>query len=177
MNNQKTLDRFLKTLNLWEKALTSYAEEDFQRSPSPDSWSLGQVYQHLIQATLNFHLPQIQECLRTNEHQAKRKNFKAFLAYHVLDGFPPIKIKVPASKEYTPLPPKNKQSIAEGLNKLKAAMQTALTSLDAPSAKGKTPHPAFAYLNAEEWYRLIDLHFRHHLRQKKSIETSLNLSS
>jgi hypothetical protein len=40
--------------------------------------------------------------------------------------------------------------------------------------KEKTKHPGFHYLNAIEWLQFIEMHFRHHLKQKKRIDKYLN---
>jgi hypothetical protein len=31
-------------------------------------------------------------------------------------------------------------------------------------------HPYFGYINAQEWYHHIVMHFAHHLRQKKRLD-------
>jgi hypothetical protein len=38
---------------------------------------------------------------------------------------------------------------------------------------GKTKHPGFLYFNAREWLQFSEMHFRHHLRQKKRIDDYL----
>ena len=135
---------------------------------------MGQLYNHLIQGTLNYHLPQIEQCINSDTNKSKSKNFKGFLAYRILKGFPPIKIKVPDSDAYTPKQPKSKDEIIKGLETLKRKMEQTLKNLE-KNQKGKTPHPGFAYLNASEWFRLIPMHFKHHLRQKERIDNYLNL--
>ncbi|MDB5279911.1 MAG: DinB family protein [Ferruginibacter sp.] len=39
--------------------------------------------------------------------------------------------------------------------------------------KGKTKHPGLDYFSATEWLQFVDIHFRHHLRQKKRIDDFL----
>jgi hypothetical protein len=38
---------------------------------------------------------------------------------------------------------------------------------------GKTKHPGFGYFSAHECLQFADMHFRHHLRQKKRIDDLL----
>jgi hypothetical protein len=45
--------------------------------------------------------------------------------------------------------------------------------LSSASEIPKTAHPAFGFLNAREWFHLIEMHFRHHLRQKKRLDRFL----
>jgi len=37
----------------------------------------------------------------------------------------------------------------------------------------KVEHGGFGWLNAREWYDLIGMHFRHHIRQKDELEKKL----
>lgn len=174
MNNNKTLQNTLNHIDLWESQLANYTFEQLLKKPDAESWSLGQVYIHLINATLGFHLKQAEICLGSNENQSKRKNFKGIMTYHILGAIPPIKIKVPPSDAYTPQQPESIAQIKDGLNAVKKEMRHVLTLLDKPQYKGKTPHPGFSFLNANEWYKLVDMHFKHHFRQKSRIDNFLN---
>jgi hypothetical protein len=42
--------------------------------------------------------------------------------------------------------------------------------------KGKTKHPGLHYFNADEWLQFADMHFRHHVKQKKKIDDFLRIS-
>ena len=127
---------------------------------------------HLINSTLSFHLQQVKTCLENKEHSEKKKNFKGIMTYTILGSFPPIKIKVPPSEFYSPLQPESKAQIIKGLSKVKTEMELTLPKLETEK-QGKTNHPGFSYLNGNEWYRLIEMHFRHHLRQKARIDKYL----
>ncbi|MEW5597133.1 DinB family protein, partial [Peribacillus frigoritolerans] len=43
---------------------------------------------------------------------------------------------------------------------------------DIPASQ-KVQHRRMGYLNAEEYFQLIEMHFRHHLRQKERIDRVL----
>lgn len=169
MNTTKTLHQFKKTLELWKDELAHYEFHTLLKKPNAASWSMGQVYIHLINSTLNFHLQQVQSCVEHQENAEKSKNFRGFMTYQILGSFPPIKIKVPASTFYTPKQPESKEQIIQGLDKVKTEMELTLPKLET-KRQGKTKHPGFDYLNGNEWYRLIEMHFRHHLRQKARID-------
>jgi len=173
MNNKKTLQNFLENVEIWGKELGKYNINQLTQKESPENWSMGQLYKHLIDGTINYHLQQVNQCANSSENKSKKKNFKGFMAYNILNGFPPIKIKVPASETYTPKQPKNKQELEYGFQKLKQEMNNTFENLK-KDRKGKTAHPGFSYLNASEWYRLIPMHFKHHLRQKENIDNFLN---
>ena len=173
MNNQKTYNDFIKITKKWEKQLDKYDISQLTQNKNTEIWSMGQLYKHLIDGTINYHLQQVNQCINSSENKRKRKNFKGFMAYNILNGFPPIKIKVPASETYTPKQPKNRQDLEDGFQRLKQEMKDTLENLN-NDKKGKTAHPGFSYLNASEWFRLIPMHFKHHLRQKDSIDKYLS---
>lgn len=172
MKNRQVLHKFDQIMCIWQDELNKYSLESLKKKPTPNSWSLGQVYVHLIDGTLNFHLQQAEHCLSKFENDAKRKNFKGFITYHVLGSIPPIQIKVPPSEGYTPKQPEGIEEIKEGLMKVKAKMHELLDPLSVEK-QGKTTHPGFSYLNGNEWYRLVEMHYRHHLRQKERIDAFL----
>ncbi len=175
MNNKQTLNNFLENIKIWEQELPNYEFSDLLKQEDNANWSLGQVYMHLINGTLSFHLKQLELCIHSSENKHLKKNFKGFLSYKLLKGIPPIKIKVPPTPAYTPKQPENIGEITNGLSVLKEKMTNAL-QLFKEDQKGKTEHPGFGFLNAEEWYKLIEMHFLHHLRQKKRIDSYLQNS-
>jgi DinB superfamily len=173
MTLDKKLTAFKQVLSVWETELTKYTLEELLKKPNDNAWSMGQVYNHLIGATLNFHLKQVEACLSTTQNQNKKKNFKGFLAFNIINGFPPIKITVPASETYTPKQPISIDELAKGLQQVKFSMEQILPLIKTANTNSKTAHPGFSFLNANDWYTMVDMHFRHHLRQRKIIDTSL----
>ena len=173
MNHTWTYKSTLQLIDLWEKELKNYDLETLIKKPTDESWSLGQVYTHLISATLGYHSTQLETCLASTENASKRKNFKGFMVYNVLHSFPKIKIKVPASNAYTPKQPDSKEEIINGLYSVRKKIKISLALLEARGKQGKAPHPAFSYLNAGEWYKMVEMHFKHHLRQKADIDVFL----
>jgi hypothetical protein len=173
MHTNKYLSKYQNAAAIWEKDLYKYTLEQLLKKSDADSWSLGQVYNHLITATLFFHLKQVEACIANNDNANKSKNFKGFLTYNVLGKMPPIKIKVPPSDTYTPRQPESIDAIKNGLAKVQLKMKDMASILQNSANKGKTKHPGLSYLNAEEWYRLVGMHFTHHLRQKETLDAML----
>ncbi len=165
---------FLDQLSLWEKALDAYSFEDLLKKPEDGGWSMGQLYIHLIGSTLHFQLKHFQHCMDESENSSAKKTFKGFLIFNLLGGFPPVRIKVPASEEYTPAQPESKEQLKRGLAKVRERMAAALETLKQRKGRGKSAHPALGYLSAEEWFALIPMHFKHHLRQKKRLDETLS---
>ncbi|HHG85058.1 MAG TPA: DinB family protein [Bacteroidetes bacterium] len=166
---KKTHQKFLNVFKYWENELNHYSEKDLEKRENAGTWTLGQVYQHLISSTLNFHLSQVKTCLNNAENKSAKKNFKGFMAYHLLNAFPPIRIKVPPSAFYTPAQPGSKAEILENFALIKKEMAAVLPLFN-QNLQGKTAHPGFSFLNAQEWYRLIEMHWRHHKRQKARLD-------
>lgn len=170
MKNTAIYNDFLGVIAIWEKGLEQYTPEELGQKPDPGSWSMGQVYNHLVRSTLGFHLNQVNTCLASEENRKKGKNFKGFLTYNVMKSFPPIKIKVPPSETYTPKQPSGKKELEEGLVLMKQRMKETMDLLQTNRKSGKSLHPAFGYLNADEWFQLVAMHLKHHLRQKARLD-------
>jgi hypothetical protein len=47
------------------------------------------------------------------------------------------------------------------------------SKVDYINPNNKVKHGGFGWLNAKEWYNLVGMHFRHHLRQKEELESYL----
>ncbi len=173
MKIESILAQSYRHIDFWLTELDRFNMEELTRKPNDEEWSLGQVFNHLINASLNFHLQQVDICLKTTKNRFKFKNIRGFVSYYLLKGFPPIKIKVPPSPEYTPNQPNDKAEIIHGMEILKIKLREASERLTLNPKSGKTPHPGFSYLSANEWFQLIEMHFRHHLHQKARLEAFL----
>jgi len=165
-------DKYLHIAGLWESELDKYSDEQLSKKPSQESWSIGQVYGHLVIGTLNYQIKQIEECLVSDDNQMNKKTFRGKLMFFI-NSFPPVRIKVPPSPTYTPQQPESKTTIVAGMRLLQKKLRGLSDEIDKTVHFGKTKHPALGYLNAREWYQLIVMHFRHHLRQKKRIDLFL----
>jgi len=170
---QSILSQFEKTAGIWLASLSQYSEEQFVKKPDADSWSIGQVYNHLVAGTRLYHLQQIALCLDGKQIEKNvRKTIPGNLTFF-LGSFPPMRIKVPTSETYTPKQPPNIETMKTGLEKLLKIMRETEKKISGASEIPKTAHPAFGFLNAREWFHLIEMHFRHHLRQKKRLDRFL----
>lgn len=162
--------KFEKTLNTYLEKLDGYSEEIFLQKPDEDTWGLGQVYVHVLLGNEHFFLKQAEKCLNLDETvQGRNKNRNGTIIF-LINGFPNIKFKMPKNIEVPPRQPENIDYVRKKLNlaiELARGIEGRLENYD---KKEKTKHPAFGYLNAKEWYRMSEMHFRHHFRQLKRIE-------
>lgn len=147
-------------------------------------WSLGQMYMHLIQASQNMHMFNIKQCLTGKPatiSAATASTSKTEQGQAIFDhgGFPPIRIAVPASPQYTPKQPESKEQLVTGLMQVGEEMkqlepQISQANIDASEiTEHKIAHPRFGYLDAKEWFLLIEMHFRHHLLQLARLKQKL----
>lgn len=152
--------------------LEHYSMEQLTRKPSEEEWSLGQVYMHLIRSALYMQLRQVEVCrdmtaevAGANQQEKSQQGELVFAA----GSIPPIRIKVPASPEYTPPQPASKEEIKEGMQAVLQRMEELASVIVSIPEHHKTMHPGFGYLSAKEWYMLVDMHFRHHVLQRERL--------
>ena len=81
----------------------------------------------------------------------------------MLGKFPPVKIKGIGQE---PVQPESPMKVKDSFYRFFKVMQKTAKEIDASNLKYKTLHPTLGMLNALEWFKLIDMHFKHHLRQK-----------
>jgi hypothetical protein len=169
---KNVFDTYVQISGLWESELGNYSDEQLIKKPFPESWSIGQVYEHLVMGALHYHVQQIEQCLVSDANQNENKTFPGKLMFFI-NAFPPVRIKVPPSPTYTPQQPESKEKLKAGMRLLQRKLQILAGEIDHAVHFGKTKHPALGYLGAKEWYQLIVMHFRHHLQQKKRIDLFL----
>ncbi|MFE6074097.1 DinB family protein [Paenibacillus sp. NPDC057886] len=161
-----TLERYLQELELMSDAQLSY-------KPSEIEWSMGQMYQHLIQSAMKMHLANIRLCISADKDADKKKNqgkTETGEAVFAQASFPPIRIHVPASPEYTPLQPDGRESIIKGFSEVRDEMRRMEVLLEGTTLESTLPHPRFGGLNAEEWFALVEMHYRHHFLQLERLK-------
>ena len=93
---------FDNTIDVWINELKKYNFNQLCIKPSQNSWSLGQVYIHLIAQT-NFYLEQITICLSNNANIQEEKSSNAKIIFENND-FPDEVIEGPPSNSNTPQP-------------------------------------------------------------------------
>jgi hypothetical protein len=175
MNTTKTLQRFEETTNHYLQELNGFSMEQLKRQPSENEWSIGQMYQHLINTALYMHLRNVDHCMTQSEDSVISKGEKTEAGQAVFDqgGFPPVRIQVPPSPQYTPVQPESKDQLVQGLNVVMQKMKEIEPKIENAPLHNTVSHPRFGALNAKEWFMLIEMHYRHHLLQKERLKKEL----
>jgi DinB superfamily len=174
-NSLKMLNKdFNQTPDNWIKELEKYSFAQLLAKPSPISWSLGQLYMHLIGAT-GYFVKQIKICTSNNDNINEEAFDNAKIMFRN-DDFPDALLEGPPSNAKTPQPLSKEQLVTE-LTHLKNEIKNAEALISASQFKGKTKHFGLGYFTANEWLQFAEMHFRHHLRQKKRLDDFLKENS
>ncbi|MFC5650337.1 DinB family protein [Paenibacillus solisilvae] len=160
-------------IEIYKSDLQSYSLQQLRQITSQGAWSLSQLYNHLILAALDY-LDQVEICATAGVEQMLGKT-EAGKELFKLGGFPPIKIKLPDGPENTPSNSESKEDLRRGLDQVLQRMREWEGKLDRINPNYKAKHDGFGWLNAKDWFDLVGMHFRHHLRQKSELEQKLGL--
>lgn len=204
-STKEALSSLEELINQYIAELEALTMKDLLYTTDEVDWSLGQMYVHLIQASQNMHMFNIKQCLAGETpaiiSSANSSTNKTEQGQAILDqgGFPPIRIAVPASPQYTPKQPETKEQLVTGLVQVVEEMRQLeprvnddnnhdskngissnhdsgriATEINATETdEYKIAHPRFGYLDAKEWFLLIEMHFRHHLLQLARLKQKL----
>ncbi|CEG28681.1 DinB family protein [Bacillus sp. B-jedd] len=161
----------LKLIHTYKNELQKYSLEQLRYISEEGVWSIGQMYDHLI-VVAHEYLDNMETCAALNEVQPLGKTeFGERLFKN--GGFPPIKIRLPDELN---APPNNSDSREELINRMEQVISRLSlweTKVENINPNYKVKHGGFGWLNATEWYDLVGMHFRHHLRQKDELEQRL----
>jgi hypothetical protein len=152
--------------------LDRYTPEQFAQKPASDEWSLGQMYNHLLASAFYFQLRAVEKCM-AGEGSVDGEKTEAGQKLFAAGAFPDVKIKLPDRPEFTPENTDDKEEVKRRLHLLIRTMREREAQLAEMDSRQKVQHRAFGWLDAEEWFQLITMHFRHHRRQKRRIDRYL----
>ena len=175
MQENKTntvLHQFNSTITAWINFLGNYSLAQLHQQPAPGSWSLGQVYTHIIDDT-RYQVSQMRAALCTEENAtaAMHPNARSMFANN---SFPDMLIQGPATDQ--PIPqPDSKPAVMQALIQIKNEVNNAWETVDPFITTGKSLHPGLGYFSGVEWLQFIDMHLRHHFKQKQRIDEKLSL--
>lgn len=170
MEIKPLLEKFNHTIDLWIDELERYNYRQLCLQPDPNSWSLGQVYAHLIEETIHF-FQQIEMCLANNENAPKKMSEEA-KTWFQNNSYPNEKLQGPPGIQ-SPFQPESKAQLQKSMRKLKVALNAIGKEIPESGSIGKTKHPGHNYFNAIEWFQFAEMHLRHHFRQKERIDAFL----
>jgi hypothetical protein len=164
------LEHFNDTIDQWIDSLDNYTLEMLHQKPQASSWSLGQVYVHIINDT-SWYVEQMRIALSTSDNDEKDMNEHAKAMFRN-NEFPDMQIIGP-STGVNIKQPQTKEELLQDLTSIKDEVNKLYFALDPSLSTGKTQHPGFLFFNAMEWLQFAEMHMRHHFRQKRRIDDKL----
>ncbi|MEH6987614.1 DinB family protein [Cytobacillus firmus] len=158
----------LKLIKTYKNELQKYSLEQLSYKSEETVWSIGQMYDHLILVAHEY-LDNLEKCSESYDEQPHGKT-EFGLHLFKIGGFPPIKIKLPAKLNAQPNNSDSKEDLISRMDQVIIRLSQWESKVDNINPKYKVEHGGFGWLNAREWYDLVGMHFRHHLRQKAELE-------
>lgn len=177
MDMQRVFQKFEKTSGAWREVLSRRTDECFSKQRAHGQWTLGQACDHVTSVSLKF--LEGAEALARGEGKEGRAALLPKFMIDVIGSLPPGRFKVPPNlpaefaKFATPGPLTKEQATARFLE-VERRHRELLDPVAAASPKICSKHPAAGWLNAGQWYKLSEMHMRHHLRQLRRIEKDLD---
>ena len=165
-----TMKQFNYTIDKWISYLDQYTLEMLLQEPQPRSWSIGQVYTHIISDTSYF-VEQMKICLATDSNSGMEKHEDAKIIFGK-NEFPDMLLVGPSTYSSVPKP-ETKEELLHGLLSIKNEVNRLNAEFSFEKSTGKTERPGFLFFSAIEWLHFAEIHMRHHLRQKKRIDDVL----
>lgn len=165
------IKNFNDTIDIWIEELSRFSIEQLKIKPDDKSWSLGQLYEHLIEET-NWYNGQIEKTLG-NEKNIEKETSDAAIILFKKGSFENKQFRGdPLISENIQQPTKT-STLKLQLEQLKKNTNDIWTTISNTSKYGKSEHPGIGFLNCFEWIQYSEMHMRHHLKQKKRIEKFL----
>ncbi|WP_428657863.1 DinB family protein [Runella sp.] len=162
-----------KTITGYINALDGYTDEQFSYKPAEDVWSLGQMYEHLLLSANFFFLANTLRCLEQRKGQLGGEKNQYGDNLYKYNKFPPVKLKIPEVLRGPEPVAKSMDAYRIAFPKVLEDAKKLIEPVTKDAGQYKCIQPAFDWLNAHEWYHLMEMHFRHHLRQQAELEAIL----
>ncbi|WP_429371785.1 DinB family protein [Paenibacillus sp. DS2015] len=175
MTTKEALQRFEETAIHYIHELDPFNLEQLKQKPSENDWSIGEMVQHLISSALYMQLRNLEQCLVPSQDSlvTLAEKTETGVAIFAQGRFPPIRIHVPPSPQYSPEQPESKEQLIQGLQTVIQRMKEIEPTLEKASKQNTVSHPSFGRLCAEEWFLLVEMHYRHHLLQLNRLKQGL----
>ena len=159
-------------VNQYISSLNAYTDEQFFFKKDDEIWSLGQMYEHLTVSSNFFFLANCVRCLEKRKGQEGGEKSHFGEQQFKYGGFPPVKLKIPEVIRGPEPVAKPKEVYRLILEKILIDSKNLIEAVSNDDGLYKAIQPAMGWLNAQEWFYLHKMHYRHHLRQKAELENA-----
>ena len=165
------LDKFIETIDVWIEALSGWNSCDLSKKPDEKSWSLGQLYQHILEET-RWYFSQIDVSLNDKDH-ARVETSEAAKTLFERGSFEDKRFQGDPFLSENVKQPGSVEQLLREFATLKRETILIWNKMQDGNDYGKSEHPGLGYLHCFEWLHYAEMHMRHHLQQKARIECFL----
>lgn len=158
-------------VNQYFNSLDNYSDEQFFFKKDEETWSLGQMYEHLTVSSQFFFLANCVRCLEKRKGQEGGEKNEFGKKLFIKGSFPPVKLKIPDAIRGPEPVAKTREEYRSILKKILVDSQNLIEAVSNDDGSYKALQVAMGWLDAKEWYYLHEMHYRHHLRQKTELES------
>lgn len=158
-------------VNQYINSLDDYSDEHFFFKTNDETWSLGQMYEHLTVSSQFFFLANCVRCLEKRKGQEGGEKNEFGEKLFIKGSFPPVKLKIPDAIRGPEPVAKTREEYKSILKKILTDSQNLIEAVSNDDGSYKALQVAMGWLDAKEWYYLHEMHYRHHLRQKTELES------
>ena len=150
--------------------LDRYEPEALIHHLDHDTWSISQMYDHLIVVSHEY-LDEVESCRFAPVTTSGKSPFGEQL--FAAGAFPSTPIRLPDAMNAPPDETDQVEQIRTRWLQLIDRHVTLATIAQATPVDQKTQHGGMGWLNAAEWYALISYHLAHHRHQKRRLDAAL----
>lgn len=170
MGNIKEFYSLQRVVEAYRSKLHVLPESEFAQTPPAGGWSASEVYAHIFDASL-LSLKALNECLEGRGANRPTPFVTKMILF--FGAFPPgIRFKTPKMLEGR-VRVITKTEAAELIRQFTEELEAMRVKIARANPNVKSKHPRLGYLNANQWLRFIGIHLRHHLKQLKRVERSI----
>lgn len=170
----EVLKDYKTTESRWLDILETTNPEQLIIKPGPDEWSLGQVFSHWLDASQLYMLAKVRICLNNVDKHLDEGLSEYGKLLFATNTFPIEEAKVPVKTSGGPDNEGDKDYLRTRIKHLHIDVEKAYKVLIEEPPTGKSGHRLFGFMDAYQWFALIPIHMRHHLKQKDKIILFLN---
>jgi len=160
----------LAIIEQYKRSLAGYTIDQLRYKSQEDVWSIGQMYIHVIDVAEEY-IDHIQTCTMATQEKHGGKTEDGTKAF-IEEVWPDVRVKLEEPVNRT-RNPNSKEEIIAGLEQVLKKMRYWEEHVHGTNQVCKVRHGWFGWLNAREWFEMIGMHSRHHLRQKARLDEKL----
>ncbi|AZN40970.1 DinB family protein [Paenibacillus albus] len=165
MSNESSaiIDQYLLSLD-------GYSIDQLRFKSEEHVWSVGQMYIHVIEVAKEY-IGHVEACSTAIHEEPQGKTVDGTKALAEKE-WPNVRVKLDEPPNAT-VNPNGKDEIIAGLGLVREKLAYWSERVVEANPACKVRHGWFGWLNAHEWFDMVDMHSRHHLRQKAVLDKRL----